>query len=221
VRVDRSLRPYRFLRLVLQQSPLQQIQAARAGLRGDGEQPPHPGSARRSRTAPGSALCRRCARWLQRADSWRSDRTWAGLLAASLGQASIRTRARFTSDNPAAWKLGFAWRSASLPAPYGPDDVDVDQWQPASLDIVVISPVAGAPDDIGLLARQSAFWAPLRVAQRRPEATQPRHGARKPLQFRSRRWGHFRCLSQFLSTEPLAKPTGADAGISFLSCNRG
>jgi hypothetical protein len=60
-------------------------------------------------------------------------------------------------------------------------DLSAGQWRPTNLDIVVISPVAGAPDNIGLVARQSAFWAPLRVAQRRPEAVQPSHGARKPL----------------------------------------
>jgi hypothetical protein len=70
----------------------------------------------------------------------------------------------------------------------------------ANLDIVVISPVAGAPDDIGLLARQSAFRTPLRVAQHRPEATQPRYGARKPLHlFRRPSLGPFPSLSLFLS----------------------
>jgi hypothetical protein len=65
-------------------------------------------------------------------------------------------------------------------------------------NIVAISPVAGASDDIGLLARQSAFRTPLRVAQRRPEATQPRHGARKPLHlFRRPSLGPFPSLSLF------------------------
>jgi hypothetical protein len=47
------------------------------------------------------------------------------------------------------------------------------------LNVVAISPVAGAFDDIGLPARQAAFGAPLRVAKRRPEATQPGQRARK------------------------------------------
>jgi hypothetical protein len=57
-------------------------------------------SARRSRMAPGSAAsspCRTCARWLQRAGSRRSGRTWGGIVAAP-----IRHR-----QAPPHWKL--AW----------------------------------------------------------------------------------------------------------------
>jgi hypothetical protein len=79
---------------------------------------------------------------------------------------------------------------------------------PRRLSVAAISPVAGAPDDIRLLARQSAFRAPLRVAQRRPEATQPHHGARKS----SLRCGFPHCRS---GPRPIAGPTtkgGTDHG---------
>jgi hypothetical protein len=62
-----------------------------------------------------------------------------------------------------------AWRTAA----------ETQAALPRWLNVMAISPIAGALDDIGLLARQSAFRAALRVAQRCPEATQPRQDARK------------------------------------------
>jgi hypothetical protein len=65
---------------------------------------------------------------------------------------------------------------------------------------VRLGSLAASFGQVASVARQSAFRAPLRVAHRRPEATQPRHGARKPLHlFRRPSLGPFPSPSLFLS----------------------
>jgi hypothetical protein len=108
--VDRLARLLRILREVRQQAPLQLRQGGARRSRA-GERPARPLWAPYSTLARGSAAgspCRRRARGLQRAGSWRSGPTWARIVTAQIG-AGKRPHSCFSErlDSPLDVRLMF------------------------------------------------------------------------------------------------------------------